>query len=67
MNEKGQWNSAGWSNDDGGAKHDEYLVSAAVEGLEASPINETICFVEAEIPIPESITVEGNVLPGPAE
>lgn len=66
MNEHGHWSSAGWSNSNGDPKHDADLVGIAREGLEAGP-NEAACFVEAEVPIPEPITVEGVVTPGPAE
>jgi hypothetical protein len=55
VNKAGEWCANGWFN-----WKDESAQSAAVEGLD-SALPEVVHFVEAEIPLPESETINGEV------
>lgn len=55
VDEKGRYNSAGWNNCD-----DNYLRASAVESFEPEGM-EAVYFIEADVPLPESKTVEGTV------
>jgi hypothetical protein len=65
VNEKGEWNSAGWNHHKDDSKADNNKRSSALEGLEPGR-QEVVYFIEAEVPIPESIqgTIQGEVKEG---
>ena len=54
------WSSAGYSRDDGGAVRDSYLSDLANESCPHYP--SVVHWVEADVPIPKSATVEGVVV-----
>lgn len=57
---QGNWNATGWKVRTGAPPENE-LMSTALEGLDSS---EEACFwVEAELPVPDTRTVKGEVTP----
>ncbi len=53
----GQWNSCGWSGD---AATDDEKAGLALDPMEDAIVG--IHWVEADIPLPTSVTVEGEVV-----
>lgn len=57
---KGNWCASGWKDSDGSI-HGEDCVFDGLVPLDTS--NAIIVFVEADVPLPESVTIEGKVQP----
>ena len=57
---KGNWCASGWKDSDG-AVHGEDCVFDGIVPSDTS--NAIVVFVEADVPLPESVTVEGTVQP----
>ena len=58
INDLGYWSSFGYA----GAKSDKEMIGYALEGLDNSEgTNEVVHFVEVEVPIPQSVTLEGEM------
>lgn len=57
----GQWNSCGFSRSSGEREDDDELMGLAIDPLDDT--GEARYFVEADLPIPEPETVEGEVKP----
>ena len=58
----GNWSASGWTNN-GQVRNDDTLKSIAVEGIDEDDRNIVFHFVEADVPLPVSKTVEGTVMP----
>jgi hypothetical protein len=55
--EDGEWVSSGWKTAEG-----EQLLENAIEGLSNfSDKNSIVCWIEAEVPVPESQIIKGEV------
>ncbi len=63
VNEDGKWCAMGWGGGMIGKQTDAELTSHALEGLDNDATSEHVVFIEADVPIPESVTVEGKVAP----
>ena len=57
INDRGEWNACGYHKWD-----DKEAIDVAQQGLDEPADNEQIVFVEVDIPIPQSITVQGKVV-----
>lgn len=55
VNSNGEWSAAGWS----GAK-EEILKDCALEGLNTCSV-EQVAWITVDVPVPQEITVEGEV------
>ena len=59
----GEWVAEGW---DGDEEQEEFMLDNAFEHLAARDVNEDdvrVSFVEADVPLPATVTVEGEVTP----
>lgn len=58
IDKNGIWNCAGWKQTDK-IISDDYISAAAIDGIDSAEV--IVHFVEADIPIPESETIEGEI------
>lgn len=63
MNEDGEWYAYGWRDNSNTPNEEADGVKASKAEEALTGVNITTHFVEADIPIPESTTIEGTVTP----